>query len=82
MCYFWLHSAPARMIAFPNAKINLGLNITGKRTDGYHDLESVFYPVEFTDVLELTAIGAEAFELKCTGLEISGSQESNLVWKA
>ena len=70
------------MIAFPNAKINLGLNITGKRTDGYHDLESVFYPVAYTDVLELTAVDTEAFELKCTGLEISGSQESNLVWKA
>lgn len=41
------------MIDFPNAKINLGLNITGKRPDGYHDIESVFYPVNWRDTLEI-----------------------------
>lgn len=41
------------MIVFPNCKINLGLNITGKRADGYHDLETVFFPVRLTDILEI-----------------------------
>ncbi len=41
------------MIAFPNAKINLGLNIISKRSDGYHDIESVFYPLPLKDVLEI-----------------------------
>ncbi|TNF30346.1 MAG: 4-(cytidine 5'-diphospho)-2-C-methyl-D-erythritol kinase [Bacteroidetes bacterium] len=41
------------MIAYPNAKINLGLNVLRKRTDGYHDIESVFYPVPWQDILEI-----------------------------
>ena len=41
------------MIAFPNCKINLGLSIIAKRTDGYHALETVFYPITLTDVLEI-----------------------------
>lgn len=41
------------MITFPNAKINLGLSITEKRPDGYHNLETVFYPVAFEDALEI-----------------------------
>ena len=41
------------MITFPCAKINLGLNIVAKRNDGYHDLETVFYPVPLTDALEV-----------------------------
>ena len=39
------------MINFPNAKVNLGLNIVGVRPNGYHDLETVFYPIELCDVL-------------------------------
>ena len=42
------------MIVYPNCKINLGLNVVRKRTDGYHDLETVFYPVPLTDKLEAT----------------------------
>ena len=42
------------MITFPNAKINLGLNIVEKRPDGYHNLETVFYPVPIEDALEIT----------------------------
>jgi 4-diphosphocytidyl-2-C-methyl-D-erythritol kinase len=41
------------MIVFPNCKINLGLNIIRKREDGYHDLETIFLPISFTDVLEI-----------------------------
>ena len=41
------------MITFPNAKINLGLSITEKRPDGYHNLETVFYPVALEDALEI-----------------------------
>ena len=41
------------MLTFPCAKINLGLNITADRPDGYHDLETVFYPVPLTDALEI-----------------------------
>jgi 4-diphosphocytidyl-2C-methyl-D-erythritol 2-phosphate synthase len=41
------------MICFPNAKINLGLNIVSRRTDGYHNLETVFYPIGLRDALEI-----------------------------
>ena len=44
------------MITFPNAKINLGLNITEKRPDGYHNLETVFYPIPLEDALEITIL--------------------------
>lgn len=41
------------MVVFPNCKINIGLNITGKRTDGYHDLQTIFYPLPIRDALEI-----------------------------
>ena len=41
------------MIYFPNAKINIGLNVTEKRPDGYHNLETVFYPIELQDAIEI-----------------------------
>ena len=41
------------MLTFPNAKINLGLNITEKRPDGYHNLETIFYPIPVEDALEI-----------------------------
>ena len=68
------------MISFPNAKINIGLYITEKRTDGFHNLETVFFPVGWSDALEI----AESDELRLTtsGISISGSPESNLVMKA
>lgn len=53
------------MIAFPNAKINIGLQILGKRPDGYHNLETVFYPVNIVDVLEI-------IEARETSLNLSG----------
>ena len=47
------------MITFPNAKINLGLNIVEKRPDGYHNLETVFYPVPLEDALEVNIHGRQ-----------------------
>ncbi len=68
------------MISFPNAKINLGLHVTEKRPDGFHNLETVFYPVGWSDVLEFV-ISAE-FGFTTSGIPISGVPESNLVIKA
>ena len=68
------------MILFPNAKINLGLRITGRRPDGYHDLQSVFYPVGWTDVLEI--LPAETTSFRSTGLPIPGDEATNLCLKA
>lgn len=72
------------MLTFPNAKINLGLNITEKRPDGYHNLETVFYPIPLEDALEINILNAnnEKFRLHQAGLEIAGEAESNLVVKA
>ena len=72
------------MIAFPNIKINLGLSITEKRPDGYHNLETVFYPVALEDALEIrTSPNADRkFTLHQHGMEIAGNPEDNLVVKA
>ncbi|MEM6524626.1 MAG: 4-(cytidine 5'-diphospho)-2-C-methyl-D-erythritol kinase [Bacteroidota bacterium] len=59
------------MISFPNAKINLGLNILSKRPDGYHNISSCFYPIPFYDVLEI--VKSTDFEFKTTGLSIPGN---------
>ncbi len=69
------------MIYFPNAKINLGLFITEKRNDGFHNIESVFYPVPWQDILEIIPSG-EKTSFKSTGLDIPGNPDSNLVLKA
>src|SRR5688572_32972117 len=68
------------MILFPNAKINIGLNVTERRADGFHNLESVFYPVNWCDALEI--LSAEKTEFTSSGIEIPGNQESNLCLKA
>lgn len=72
------------MLTFPNIKINLGLSITEKRPDGYHNLETVFYPVNLEDALEIrTSSEAEKkITLHQYGMEIAGSPEDNLVAKA
>ena len=68
------------MVVFPNAKINLGLNILSKREDGYHDISSCFLPIGWRDILE--AIPSEAFEFASSGLDIPGETDSNLCVKA
>lgn len=71
------------MITYPNAKINLGLNIVEKRPDGYHNLETIFYPINLQDALEVTKLDAEVeYELKVSGSPIEGEPENNLVIKA
>jgi 4-diphosphocytidyl-2-C-methyl-D-erythritol kinase len=71
------------VLVFPNAKINLGLNITAKRSDGYHDLESVFYPIPFCDALEVLEGGhLQKDEYFFSGLSIPGNLEDNLISKA
>ncbi len=72
------------MICFPNAKINLGLYITEKRPDGFHNIESVFYPVGWNDALEIieTPTAVQPFQLELSGLAIDGNTEDNLLYKA
>lgn len=69
------------MLRFPNCKINLGLFITDKRDDGFHDLETIFYPVPFNDVLEVVPAQGEA-SLHLSGKHVAGNLEDNLVWRA
>lgn len=68
------------MICFPNCKINLGLFITEKRSDGYHNLETVFYPVPLCDILEV--VEGKKNEFTTSGLAIPGNSESNLCIRA
>ena len=71
------------MITYPNAKINLGLNIVEKRPDGYHNLETVFYPINLQDALEVTDLEGEGeYALKVSGTPIEGELDNNLVVKA
>ena len=75
------------MITFPIAKINLGLNVVERRPDGYHNLETVFFPVQLKDALEVTLMD-EAFpspfdcDLKVTNIAIEGDEQRNLVVRA
>jgi 4-diphosphocytidyl-2-C-methyl-D-erythritol kinase len=78
------------MICFPNAKINLGLNITEKRSDGFHNIETIFYPIGWNDALEVIVLDSartdkdsqQEFNLHLSGLAISGNIEDNLLYKA
>lgn len=71
------------MIRFPIAKINLGLYITEKRADGYHNLETVFMPVATVqDVLEAVPAQGETVRMHLGGLPVAGDSKDNLVWKA
>jgi 4-diphosphocytidyl-2-C-methyl-D-erythritol kinase len=68
------------MISFPGCKINLGLHILYKREDGYHEIESVMYPVPLNDVLEI--VPDNTFQFVSTGLAIPGNAEDNLCVRA
>ena len=75
------------MIIFPIAKVNLGLNVVERRTDGYHNLQTVFYPVGIKDALEVTRMD-DTFpstvdcDIKVTNITIEGDEQRNLVVKA
>ncbi len=66
-------------ICFPTAKINVGLFITGKRADSYHNIESLFYPIGIHDTLEISP--SEVSELTVLNTPIEGRREDNLIWK-
>lgn len=68
------------MLVFPNAKINIGLNIIEKRPDGFHNIESCFYPVGWSDALEI--IPSEKFGFQSDGIHIPGDSSNNLCTKA
>ena len=72
------------MIIYPNAKINLGLNIVEKRKDGFHNIETVFYPVMWRDALEIieNKNATKEIEFSSSGLTIEGNPENNLIVKA
>lgn len=70
------------MVVFPNAKINLGLNIVNRRDDGYHNIESVLIPVMWRDVLEIVPAKGMETTLTVTGRVVDCPAEKNLVMKA
>lgn len=70
------------MISFPNAKINLGLNIVSKREDGYHNLETIFYPIPVKDALEIIVSPNGEDQFIASGLKVTNQANDNLVMKA
>ena len=75
-----MNQSSLRMIQFPNCKINLGLSILAKRADGYHELETVFYPIAISDALEI--LPADNLTLTQTGITVPGDPSQNLCLKA
>ena len=73
------------MIAFPNCKINLGLSIIEKRDDGYHNLETIFYPLAINDIVEIIPAvdyTSHLINFTTSGLKVDGNTENNLCFKA
>lgn len=70
------------MVVFPNAKINLGLNITARRRDGYHDLDMVMMPIGWCDILEIVPAKGEHTTLSVSGRAVDCPMEKNLVYRA
>jgi 4-diphosphocytidyl-2-C-methyl-D-erythritol kinase len=72
------------MVSFTNCKINIGLHILRKRDDGYHDLQTIFYPVALKDALEIITSGDSTTEVtfSTTGIPVAGKAENNLCIKA
>jgi 4-diphosphocytidyl-2-C-methyl-D-erythritol kinase len=71
------------MICFPTAKINLGLRITDKRPDGFHNLETIYYPIGLKDALEIVPSTENTdYQLIVSGIPLDANLENNLVTKA
>jgi 4-diphosphocytidyl-2-C-methyl-D-erythritol kinase len=68
------------MLLFSNAKINLGLHVTQRRPDGFHNIETVFFPVGWCDMVEV--LPGRRLSLRCTGLRVEADRESNLCARA
>jgi len=66
------------MLVFPHAKINLGLNVLSKRPDGFHNIETLFFPIGLCDLLEMVVAADGQFEFETSGLPVPGGQSSNL----
>lgn len=70
------------MVIFPNAKINIGLNILRKRADGYHEIETLFYPIGLKDALEYVVNGGNNLNFFSSGRSLGIDPEQNIVVKA
>lgn len=70
------------MVLFPNAKINLGLNILSRRPDGYHNIETLMIPIKWADILEIVPASGQSDRLILSGNPVNCPTEKNLVWKA
>lgn len=70
------------MIVFPNCKINIGLFVTEKRGDGFHNLESIFFPIHWTDALEVNFNDSNDITLKVSGAAVTDDIEKNIIVKA
>ena len=70
------------MLSFPNAKVNLGLSVIEKRSDGFHDIETVMFPIGLCDVLEVIKSPDAQFSFTTSGMKIKGDKNHNLVVKA
>lgn len=72
------------MVVFPNCKINIGLNILGKRLDGYHNLQTIFYPINIKDALEIIEAreSVEQVLFSSSGITLEGNEQDNLCLKA
>lgn len=77
-------SVAASRLAFPNAKINLGLHVIQRRPDGYHEIDSLFIPVPWCDTLEVTASAPSDSHVKLHlhGHQVAGNTKDNLVCRA
>ena len=70
------------MIVYPCAKINLGLRIVRRREDGFHDIDSLFFPIPLHDILEVVPLeGTGQMQMTCTGLEVPGADADNLLFR-
>ncbi len=71
------------MLTYPNAKINLGLNVVKPRPDGYHNIETVFYPIGLSDVLDVeVSETCSDYSFSTSGITLEGDPEDNLIVKA
>ena len=70
------------MICFPGAKINIGLNILSKRDDGFHNIETIFYPIPYSDILEIIPSEKDIPVIETSGLELNIDNNDNICLKA